>query len=160
MYCFISIEKALDKPLKPTFQCWKISWFCMLGAGGHILWLGEVRRSSPSFVNMSCADRPCFSSSDMFFFCWTAFLSLSVLASVSLPLFFLFLLPCLIHAQMPDWGRAFVHEHTFLHSWRWPTTFVVGLLHGTTFLSNLTLVLFVYFIGRLLLVKAHIKSQL
>ena len=23
------------------------------GAGGHILWLGEVRRSSPSFVNLS-----------------------------------------------------------------------------------------------------------
>ena len=25
------------------------------GAGGHILWLGEVQRSSPCFVNLSCA---------------------------------------------------------------------------------------------------------
>ena len=25
------------------------------GAGGHILWLGEFRRSSPCFVNLSCA---------------------------------------------------------------------------------------------------------
>ena len=34
---------------------------------------------------------------------------------VSLPLFFL--RPCLIHARMPDWGMAYVHGHTFLHSW-------------------------------------------
>ena len=34
-----------------------------------------------------------------------------------LSLFFLFLRPCLIHARMPDWGKAFVHGHTFLHSW-------------------------------------------
>ena len=64
-----------------------------------------------------CPGRPCFSSSDVFCF---AFLSISLLASVfpvSLPLFFLFLRPCLSHARMPDWGRAFVHGHTFLHSW-------------------------------------------
>ena len=42
---------------------------------------------------------------------------------------------CLIHARMPDWGRAFVHGHTFLHSWSGLMTLVVGLLHGATFLS-------------------------
>ena len=64
-----------------------------------------------------------------------------------IPLFFLFLLSCLIHARMSDWGRAFVHRHTFLHSWSRPVTLVVGLLHGATCLSNLPLVLFVSFIG-------------
>ena len=55
------------------------------GAGGHILWLGEVRRSSPYFVTLSlCLGRPCFSSSDVFLFCWAAILSISLLASVSL----------------------------------------------------------------------------
>ena len=84
------------------------------------------------------------SSSDVFCF---AFLSISLLASVSLSLFFLFLRPCLIHARMPDWGRAFMHGHTLLHSWSGPMTLVVGLLHGATFLSNYPLVLFVSFIG-------------
>ena len=60
---------------------------------------------------------------------------------------FLFLRPCLIHARMPGWGRAFVHGHTFLHSWSGPMTVVVGLLHGATLLSNIPLVLFVSFIG-------------
>ena len=76
----------------------------------------------------------------MCFVCWAAFLPISLLASVfpvSLPLFFLFLRPCLIHARMPGWGRAFVHGHTFLHSWSGPMTLVVGLLHGATILSNL-----------------------
>ena len=92
---------------------------------------------------------PCFSSSDVFLFCWAAFFSISLLASVfpvSLPLFFLFFRPCLIHARLPEWGRAFVHGHTFLHSRSGPMTVVIGLLHGATFLSNLTLVLFVSFI--------------
>ena len=59
-----------------------------------------------------------FRSSDVFLFCLTAFLSISHLTSVfpvSLPLFFIFLRPCLIHARMPDWGRSFVHGHTFLY---------------------------------------------
>ena len=30
---------------------------------------------------------------------------------------FFFLRPCLIHARMSDCGRAFLHGHTFLHSW-------------------------------------------
>ena len=87
----------------------------------------------------------------MVLFCWAAFLSISLLTSVfpvSLPLFFLFLRYCLIHVRMPDWGRAFVHRHTFLHSWSGPMTLVIGLLHGATFLSNLPLVLFMSFIGR------------
>ena len=92
-------------------------------------------------VNLSlCLGRPCFRSSNVFLFCWAAFLSISLLASVfpvSLPLFFLFFRPCLIHARMPERGRAFVHGHTFLHSWSGPMTVVVGLLHGATFLSNL-----------------------
>ena len=31
-----------------------------------------------SFVNLSCAGRPCFSYSDRFLFCWAAFLSISL----------------------------------------------------------------------------------
>ena len=58
----------------------------------------------------------------------------------------LFLRPCLIHARMPELGRAFVHGHTFLHSWSGPMRLVVGLLDGATFLSNLPLFLFVSFI--------------
>ena len=55
-------------------------------------------------------------------------------------LFFLYLRPCLIHARMPDWGRAVVHGHTFLHSWTHFLAFMewaddIGLLHGATFLS-------------------------
>ena len=67
------------------------------------------------------------------------FLSISLLTSV-FPLFFLFFRPCLIHARMPEIRMAFVHGHTFLHSWSGPLTLVVGLLHGATFLSYLTLV--------------------
>ena len=135
-----------------------------MGAGGHLLWL-EVRRSPPPFfVNLSlCLGRPCFSSSDVFLFCWAAFLSISLLASVfpvSLPLFFLFLRPCLIHARLPEGGRAFVHGHTFLHSWSGPMTVVIGLLHGATFLSGLPLVLFVSFIGPWQLERTIIKSLL
>ena len=46
------------------------------------------------------------------------FVGLPFLPSASWPLslFFLFLRPCLIHARMPDWGGAFMHGHTFLHS--------------------------------------------
>ena len=97
-----------------------------------------------------CLGRPCFSSSDKFLFCWTASFSSNSwpLSFLSLFLsFFLFLRPCLIHARMPDSGRAFVHGHTFLHSWSGPMTLVVGLLHGATFLSNFPLVLFGSFIG-------------
>ena len=36
-----------------------------------------------------------------------------------------------------------MHGHTFLHSWSGPMTLVVCLLYGATFLSNLTVVLFV-----------------
>ena len=66
------------------------------------------------------------------------------LSSLSL---FLFLRPCLIHARMADWGRAFVLGHTFLQSWSGPMTLVVGLLDGATFLSSFTLIFFVSFIG-------------
>ena len=76
-------------------------------SGGHILLLGLVQRSSPCFVNLSCAEVG--------------------LVPVSLPLFYLFFRPCLIHARMSDWNRAFVHGHTFLHSWSGPMTLVVGL---------------------------------
>ena len=43
---------------------------------------------------------------------------------------FLFIIPCLIHARISDWGRAFEHGHTFLHSWSGLMKLVVGLLHG------------------------------
>ena len=108
---------------------------CDMGTWGHILWLREVRRSSSSIVTLSCASRPCFSSSDRFLFYWAAFLSISLLASVfpiSLPLSFLFLQLCLIHARLPDWDRAFVHGHIFLHSWRVPIKLIIALLPGAT----------------------------
>ena len=116
----------------------------IVGAGGHILWLGEARRSSTRFVNLVFVPPTCF------LFCWAAFLFISPLASVfpiSIPLFFLFLRPCLIHTRIPEWGRAFVHGHSFLHSWSGFMTLVINLFHGATFLSNLPLVLFVSFIG-------------
>ena len=136
----------------PVCKLWQAPYRDSPGAGGHLLWLGEVRRSPPPFfVNLSlCLGRPCFGSSDVFLFCWAAFLSISLLASVfpvSLPLFFLFFRPCLIHARLPEGGRAFVHGLTFLHSWCGPMTVVIGLLHGATFLSGFPLVLFVSFIG-------------
>ena len=39
-----------------------------------------------------------------------------------------------------------MHENTFLHSWSGPMTLVVGLLHGASFLFNVTRVLLVRFI--------------
>ena len=116
-------------------------------------------------LTSACAQvgRPCFSSSDVFQFCWAAFLSIILLGSCLSCLsssFFLFLRPCLIHARMPERGRAFVHGHTFLHSWSGPMTLVVGLLRGATFLSNLPLVLFAYFIRLQQLERTLIKSLL
>ena len=124
------------------------------GKGSH-----SVARRSSAFLRKLCLPelclgRPGFSSSDAFLFCWAVFL---VGHAASWPLsflfffhsFFLILRPCLIHARMPDWCRAFVHGHTFLHSWSGPMTLVLDLLHGATFLSNLSLVHFVYFIGPL-----------
>ena len=99
------------------------------------------------FVFMSCAGSPCFNSSDGFLIC-LSFHQPPGLCLSSSPLFFLFLRPCLIHARMPAWSRAFVHGHAFLHSWSGPMILVVGLLHGAAFLSNFTLVLFVSFIWR------------
>ena len=92
-----------------------------------------------------CACRPCLSSSDVLF-SWAAFLSINLLSSVlphSFPRLFLFPRPCMIHALMRGRSRAFVHGHTFLHSWSGLMTLVVGLLHRATFLSNLNLVLLV-----------------
>ena len=68
---------------------------------------------------MSCADRPCFSSSDVCLFCWAAFFPSA-------------------YWRMPKMSRAFVHGHTFLHSWSGPMKLVVCLLHGATLLSNLS----------------------
>ena len=58
----------------------------------------------------------------MFLFCWDAFLSISLLASVfpvSRPLFFLFLRPCVVHARIPVWVTAFVHRTHFLAFMEW-----------------------------------------
>ena len=125
------------------------SWYLLFlpterGAGGP----------PPALLTYLCPGRPCFSSSDVFLF---AFLSISLLASVypvSLPLFFLFLQPCLIHARMPDWGRAFVHGHTFLHSWthflafmEWADDIGSGPAAWSYVPVLLPLVLFVSFIG-------------
>ena len=64
---------------------------------------------------------------------------------------------CLLYAQMPDWCRAFVHGHTFLHSWNEQMTLVVGLLHVATFLSYLPLVLYTSFTGYQQLERTPIK---
>ena len=133
---------CIGKPnpwLRHDVLCWRlhVAGLCPQHRGGWgrgkptMLLFGEVGLTQQPEL---CLGRPCFSSSDVLLFCWAAFLSFSLLASVfpvSLPLFFLFLRPCLIHARMPDWGRAFVHGHTFLHSWSGPMTLVVGLLHGS-----------------------------
>ena len=100
---------SLNNP--PTMCGSKRAW-------GHILWLGEVRRSSHSFVNLSCA-LVGLVLVPLIGFC---FVGVAFFPSASWPLsflslFFLFLQPCLIHARLPDWGGAFVHWHTFLHSW-------------------------------------------
>ena len=91
-------------------------------------WLGEVARGSwaflPSIVNMSCADRPCFSSSDKCLFCWAAFFPSA-------------------YWRMPEMSRSFVHGHTLLHSWSGPMKLVVCLLHGASLLSNFTIAPFV-----------------
>ena len=119
----------------------------------------------PFFVNFSlCLGRQAlFSFLRCVLFCWATFLSISLLAPVfpvSLPLFFLFFRPCLIHARLPQGGRAFVHGHTFLHSWSGPMTVVIGLLHGATFLSGLPLFFFVSFIRPWQLERTLIKSLL
>ena len=73
---------------------------------------------SPALFYLSCAWVGLVLVPQMCF----CFVLLAFFPSASWPLsflslFFLFLRPCLIHARMPDWGRAFVHGHTFLHSW-------------------------------------------
>ena len=96
---------------------------CMLGSAVA----REVQRSSPSTPEL-CLGRPFIVPQIGFlfiFFFWGGGLPFFPSASWPLsflPLFFLFLRPCLIHARMPDWGRAFVHGHTFLHSWSGPMT--------------------------------------
>ena len=77
-----------------------------------------------SIVNMSCADRPCFSSSDKCLFCWAAFFPSA-------------------YWRMREMSRSFVHGHTLLHSWSGPMKLVVCLLHGATLLSNFIIAPFV-----------------
>ena len=88
----------------------------------------EVARGTwafvPSIVNMSCADRPCFSCSDKCLFCWAAFFPSA-------------------YWQMHEMSRPFVHGHTLLYSWSGPMKLVVCLLHGATLLSNFTIAPFV-----------------
>ena len=87
-----------------------------------------------------CPGRPCFSSSDVFLLCLSFHHPPGLCLSLSLSLFFLFLRPCLIHARMPDWGGAFVHGHTFLHSWTHFLAFMdtLSCIHGHTFLHSWT----------------------
>ena len=100
------------------------------GRGSHSVAKG-------SFVNLSCAWVGLVLVPQMCF----CFVGLPFFPSACWPLSFpsLFHRPCLIHAQMPDNSRAFVHGHTFLHPWSGPMTLEVGLLHGVTFLFNLLL---------------------
>ena len=106
----------------------------MLYAGGQ----GVTFCGSPCFVNLSVPRQA------LFWFLRCVFV-LPFFPSASWPLsflslFFLFLRPCLIHARMPDWGRAFVHGHTFLHSWTHFLAFMdtLSCIHGHTFLHSWT----------------------
>ena len=99
---------------------------CVLGA---VLWLGKFS-APPLSTPQLCLGRPFLVPQIVFFiiiiFFWKGG-GLPFFPSVSwplsfLPLFFLFPRPCLIHARIADWGRAFVHGHTFLHSWSGPMT--------------------------------------
>ena len=98
---------------------------------------------------MSIIGRPCLLSHIGF-----CFVGLPFFPPDSWPLSFLSLFPSFssssylpwvgLESPTPDRCRAFVHGHTFLHAWSWPMTLVVELLHGATFLSNLTAVLFMF----------------
>ena len=102
-----------------SFLIWSLT--LILGAGGHILWLGEVERSPPppALLTYLCPGRPCYSSSFVFLFCWAKQKHISLLASVSLPLFLLFLRPCLIHARMLELGLGFCAWTHFLAFMEW-----------------------------------------
>ena len=97
--------------------------------GSLIPWLTEVRHSSSKFVNLISCAKVCLVSFPEIDFCITG---LHFFPSASWPLSSLFLRPCLIHARMPERSRAFVHGHTFLHSWSGPMKLVVDLLREAT----------------------------
>ena len=114
-YIMLSIEtfQLLSVAGKIPFFSRNIFRKKFLGARCNILWLGEFRLSSSSFVNLSCACRPCFSSKDSFYFYfisiivfiiifWLPFFPSASWPQSFLSLFFLFLRPCLIHARMPE----------------------------------------------------------
>ena len=87
---------------------------------GHILWLGEVRLSSPCFVNLNCAQVGLFLVPHIGF----CFVGLPFFPSASWPLsflslFFLFLRPCFIHTRMPEMGRVFFAWTHFLAFMEW-----------------------------------------
>ena len=86
-----------------------------------------------SFANLACAWLGVVLVPQVGFL----FVGLHFFLSASCPLLFLsfFLWPCLIHARMLEKWRAFVHGHTFLHSWSGPLTLVVGLLQGCRYIS-------------------------
>ena len=92
---------------------------CMLGA---VLWLGKFS-APPLSTPQLCLGRPFLVPQIVFLFFFLGgggglpFFPPASWPLSFLPLFFLFLQPCLIHARISDWGRAFVHGHTFLHSW-------------------------------------------
>ena len=88
--------------------------------GSHSVAIWEVWRSSSCFFILSCACKPCFSYSCRFLFYWAAFLSISLgHFCLSSCLFFFFLGPCLFHAQMPVWGRAFCEWRHFFAFMEW-----------------------------------------
>ena len=141
------LREGAPIPPEPPVGSWKPAQYVSIGQLAMCLGWGKLGVPSPALLTYLCLVGLVLVR--QIFFC---FVGLPFFPSASWPLsflslFFLFLRPCLIHARMPDWGRAFVHGHTFLHSWSGPMTLAVGLLHGAAFLSNLPLVLFVSFIG-------------
>ena len=123
-----------------------------------------------SLVHLSCALVGLVQFLRCVLFCWAAFLSISLLIS---PIFFFSLSPTLLDpcatALVGQGSSEWTHFLAFMEwaddsgsrpaAWSYVTV-VVGLLHGATFLSNLTLVLFLCFIRHQQLEKTLIKSLL
>ena len=127
---------------------YRLNYYSTYGGMRSYFVAKKVRRSSPQHCNLieQCRYRPYFTSSDVFFFVRLPFSPSTLCISCLCSSFFLLLRPCLIHERISNKSRTFVHGHTFLHSWSETMTLEVALLHGATFLSNLTPALFVSFI--------------
>ena len=111
-------------------------WELWGGGGSYILWLGKLGVPPPTLLTLAMPRQALFYKVPPVCFC---FVGLSFFPSASWPLSSLSLFLWM--------SRAFVHGHTFLHSWSGRQRhFVIGLLHGAAFLSDPTLLHYVSFL--------------